>query len=68
MKVWLKAEALGTKEEILTHCGEVNCHRQDNKGHDPEDSLHSSQIGVVDTRFSSQLKKFIKIGDKLKNK
>lgn len=54
-------------KERETNRGEVNRQREDNKGHDPEDGLHGPQIGVVYTRFSSQLKTHLKWLQYLKN-
>lgn len=50
-----------------TNRGEVNRQRKDNKGHDPEDGLHGPQIGVVYTRFGSQLKTHLKYLQHFKN-
>lgn len=40
-----------------TDCREVDGHGKDDERHDPEDGFHSSQVGVVDTRLCTQLKK-----------
>lgn len=42
--------------EWQTDRGEVDSEGEDDKGHDPEHSLHGSQVGVVDTGLCAQLK------------
>lgn len=67
MRVKVKTEGSQTREEQTGHtseesvrqtdCGEVDCHGEDDEGHDPEDGFHGPQVGVVDTRLCTQLKK-----------
>lgn len=52
----LKDKMERRKKKRESHCREVNGHRQDDKRHNSEDSLHCSQVGVVYTRLCSQLK------------
>lgn len=54
-----KLETEDTFEESVqqTDCREVDGHGEDDKGHDPEHGFHGSQVGVVDTRLGTQLKK-----------
>lgn len=50
------AESESDENEQLTDRGEVDREREDDKRHDSEHSLHSSQVGIVNTGLCTQLK------------